>query len=228
MLARIYDAAQSNFNKAYIGKRDDVLSLLPYTAKRVLDIGCSVGTLGAAIKKTLGAHMTGVELSKKMANVASSKLDRVLCGKIEDIFERNLLEDCSFDVIIFSDVLEHLENPWGILKKSLKYLTSDGTIIASIPNVRHIDTIYNLILKGYWPYRERGIHDHTHLRFFTKRNIFELFDAAGLTITKLEVTYRIFEWTGKYRKLSNLIRYMPCNDFFAFQYLIVANITTKG
>ena len=105
-----------------------------------------------------------------MAKVAKEKIDRVIMGDIErnnliDYFQQNY-----FDFIIFADVLEHLKDPWAVLKNVTNFLTSSGFIITSIPNVRNYTTIINLV-KGYWPYRERGIHDKTHLRFFTFKNI---------------------------------------------------------
>jgi len=81
-----------------------------------------------------------------------------------------------FDCIIFADILEHLKDPLVLLKNATSFLSDGGVIIASIPNIRHHTTIINLLFKGYWPYRERGIHDKTHLRFFTLKNIKEMIE----------------------------------------------------
>ena len=64
---------------------------------------------------------------------------------------------------------------WAVLRAAVRYLEPEGVVIASIPNVGHLDTICNLVFRGLWPYRERGIHDRTHLRFFARGNIDELF-----------------------------------------------------
>ncbi len=77
-----------------------------------------------------------------------------------------------------------------------------GLIVASIPNVRHYSTIFSLVVRGYWPYRDRGIHDKTHLRFFTLKNIKELFLDANLDIISIVRNYRIIERPHKYNRYA--------------------------
>lgn len=105
-----------------------------------------------------------------MAKVPKEKIDKVIVGNIERINLTDYFTPNYFYCIIFADVLEHLKNPWTVLKGTTNFLTDSGFVIISFPNVRHYTTIINLV-KGYWPYRERGIHDKTHLRFFTFKNI---------------------------------------------------------
>jgi len=158
-----------NFNPSYIGIRLDLERLISPESKFVLDVGCSTGTLGKRIKDKNNAEVWGIEFSEEMAAEAACKIDKVFIGDATEIIKNGSLNNAKFDVIIFGDVLEHLVDPWTTLRLASSYLKPDGYVITSIPNVRHIDTIYNLLIKGYWPYRERGIHDRTHLRFFTKK-----------------------------------------------------------
>ena len=213
---------QVNLNPAYTGGRPDIENLVSPTAKLVLDVGCSNGTLGAAIKARTGAQVVGVELSSTMAAEASNRLDRVFVDDAAAVFATGKLAEYKFDTIIFADVLEHLVDPWLVLQTATKYLTPEGTIIASLPNIRHIDTIYNLVVKGKWPYRDRGIHDRTHLRFFTKHNIIELFNSAGLVINRIETNYRLIEKPHSLNRLAKFIALPGIRNFFAFQYLIQA------
>ncbi len=210
------------FNDSYVGQRPDILKLLPHTLKRVLDIGCSTGVLGKAIKEKTGATVVGVETSKEMAVIAFKKIDQVIVGDIEDISIQKRLKGQKFDAIIFADVLEHLRDPWDLLHKMSAYLGSNGVVIASIPNVRHIDTLVNLIFKGYWPYRTRGIHDAAHLRFFTIQNINGMFKAANLKIEKVDVHYRIIESPHPLNQYAKYFAFPALKEFLAFQYLIVA------
>ena len=99
-------------------------------------------------------------------------------------------------------------------------------VISSIPNVRHYSTVVSLLFKRYWPYRERGIHDKTHLRFFTLRNIQEMFFAAGFKIIQIKRKYRIIEHPHYFNKFSNFLALPLIKDFFTFQYLIVAKKET--
>jgi len=151
----------NNFNPSYIGARNDILNLVPDCVSKVLDIGCGIGTLGESIKQKWKVEVVGIEIDEQMAKVAKERLDKVIIGDIEKINLAEYLTLNYFDCIIFADILEHLKDPWSVLKKIVKFLAEDGIIVASIPNVRHYTTILNLVFRGYWPYRERGIHDRT-------------------------------------------------------------------
>lgn len=213
------------FNPSYVMPRPDIETLIPNKAKFVMDVGCSTGVLGAAIKAKTGAYVAGIELSQKMADKALQHIDKVFVGDAHDLFQyKKIDDDYSYDVIIFADVLEHIINPWGTLLLSVNYLNTGGYIIASIPNIRHISTIYNLTIKGYWPYRERGIHDQTHLRFFTKKNIYELFEYAGLKIDLIKINYRLIEKPHYINRFAKYTAFPIVKDFFAFQYLIRAKV----
>lgn len=212
----------NNFNPSYIGPRDDIVKLIPNGIEKVLDVGCSTGVLGESIKRKNSAEVTGIEVDNDMADVAKEKLDRVVVGDIENISLLDYFSPNYFDCIIFADVLEHLRDGWKVLAKSVNLLSENGIIIASVPNVRHYSTIFSLIFRGIWPYRERGIHDQTHLRFFTLKNIEEMFRDAALEITKIERKYRIIEKPHRYNRFSKYIAHLFLKDLLTFQYLIVA------
>jgi len=212
-----------NFNPSYIGQRTDIEKLIPPSPKMVLDVGCSNGTLGAAIKARTGAQVFGIELSKEMAEEASSRLDKVFIGDAAEVILGRELNDHQFDTIIFADLLEHLVDPWVVLRAAVKHLHPEGSIITSIPNIRHLDTLYSLIVRGYWPYRDRGIHDRTHLRFFTKKNITELFESANLEIDTINTNYRIIEKPHGLNRFAKYIAAPGIRNFLAFQYLIRAH-----
>jgi len=213
----------ANFNPSYIGQRDDILKLLPGSAKKVLDVGCSIGVLGQQIKHKNSAEVVGIEVNVQMAKIAERKLDKVIIGNIQKIDLEDLLAPDYFDCIIFADLLEHLKDPWSVLKKCERFLNQNGVIISSIPNIRHYNTIINLFFKGYWPYRERGIHDKTHLRFFTLKNIKEMFQDAGLQIVKVERNYPFIEDEQHlYDRLAKYLGLFLVKDFITFQFLIVA------
>lgn len=216
--------SKEGFNPSYIGSRTDIVNLVPVDVQKILDIGCSIGTLGEQLKQKTGAEVIGIELDDQMVQIAKKRLDRVIVGDIEELN----LEDCLlpnyFDCIIFADVLEHLKNPWNILQRAKSFLSTNGIIIASIPNIRHFTTIFNLVFRGYWPYRARGIHDRTHLRFFTLRNIKELFLYANLKIERVERNYRIIEKPHRHNRFAKYLSFLPFKEFLVFQYLIVAKI----
>ena len=216
----------NNFNPSYIGLRDDILNLIPNKVHKVLDIGCSIGMLGKQLKQRNNVEVIGVEINKEMASIAKNNLDKVIIADVENLNFNDYFPSGYFDCIIFADILEHLKAPWTVLKKATEVLSNNGQVVASIPNVRHYTTILELIFKGSWPYRERGIHDRTHLRFFTLKNIKELFEHCGLKINKIERKYRIIEKQHPYNKYSKYFAFPIIKEFLTFQYVILAENNT--
>ncbi len=98
--------------------------------KEVLDIGCSSGALGAAIKEN-GTRVSGIEAFPEAAEQAKEKLDHVVLGDIETMDMP--YEEEQFDCVIFGDVLEHLFDPWAVIEKVKPYIKQNGVILASIP-----------------------------------------------------------------------------------------------
>lgn len=163
-------------------KRPEILNLIPRTAMSILDLGCGAGSLGKALKERQSCHVTGVELNKDAAEIAKSNLDICLCDNLNRY--NPALDKRKYDCIILADILEHLIQPWQVLKKFANVLEEKGTIVASLPNIAH-PWIISQLQKGLFRYEPAGLLDVTHLRFFTKTTIGQLFYKAGLKITKL-------------------------------------------
>lgn len=213
--------SHSDFLPSYVGQRDDIIRLVPANVQRVLDVGCSVGAVGREIKRRRAAEVVGIELDAEMGSEARRHLDVVIIGDVETLDLDRQLQRHSFDCVILADVLEHLRDPWRVLVNCTEYLTDSGVLVASIPNVRHYTTVVSL-LRGHWPYRERGIHDRTHLRFFALKNIQELFAQAGLRITQIHRKYRILERPHRVNRYSKYLAIGPVREFITFQYLVTA------
>lgn len=168
----------------YERERPRVLELIPRTASRILDVGCGSGWLGEQLKHRQGATVWGVEVVPEVAERAAQRLDRVWNASIEQALPEMASE--TFDCIVTADVLEHLIDPWTVLTDLRRKLVPGGTMVASIPNVGHWDVIRSL-LEGRWQYTGEGLLDRTHLRFFTRRSIYELFWSAELAIREMTV-----------------------------------------
>ncbi|MBK9436395.1 MAG: class I SAM-dependent methyltransferase [Chloracidobacterium sp.] len=126
----------------------------------------------------------GIEPSTDAAASASQKLDKVIHGT----FQAGVtdLEGQRFDCIVFNDVLEHLVNPEIALNDSKKYLSDEGVLVASIPNILHFYQIWSILKEQDWKYEESGILDNTHLRFFTKKSIIRMFEEHGYKVVRIE------------------------------------------
>lgn len=162
--------------------RREILELVPTNAKKVLDLGCGTGALGKRLKERQPCHVTGIELNKEAHEAATKNLDVCFCDNLNR-FDPSYLEE-TFNCIILADILEHLISPWAVLKKFAQVLDEHGTIIASIPNIAH-PWVVSQLQKGLFRYETAGLLDLTHLRFFTKTTISQMFCGAGLKITKI-------------------------------------------
>jgi len=158
-----------------------LLDVIDGTPRRVLELGCASGVLAARLKERHpGATVVGIEPGRAAAELAATRLDRVIRARIEDVdFGAEGLQEGGFDTIVAGDVLEHLVNPWRVLERLRPLLAPGGQLVASIPNVRNALLIAALAVNGRWEYRDRGLLDITHLRFFTLEEIRRLFEQTG-------------------------------------------------
>jgi O-antigen biosynthesis protein len=195
----------------YVQARPEVADLVPLACRRVLDVGCGAGHLGRLLKER-GHQVTGVELVSEQADEARRWLDFVVTGDVESGLP---FAAGAFDAVIFADLLEHLVDPWRVLREAAALLTPGGVVVASVPNVQNLDVLRRL-LRGRWDYRERGILDRGHLRFFTLQTIRELFGQAGLTITHVGHRYR----RSLFRESICFLTAGRARAYFTRQYLV--------
>jgi methionine biosynthesis protein MetW len=200
----------------YETARPEVQALVPRTATRILDLGCSSGALGAALKARQKAEVVGIELSPEYAAEAGSRLDEVICSDVAEALEAPG-ELGRFDCVIAADVLEHLVDPWTALQRATALLEPGGTAVVSLPNVRYALTFWTLLRRGTWPRDPEGLFDATHLRWFTLRDARELLEGAGLEIDAVEPLYWFHGW--QLRVVRQLGR-TPLAPFLAGQYVL--------
>jgi len=173
----------------YRQPRHELVDLLPPRPRCVLDVGCGAGALGGAVKRRHpGCTVIGVEANADAARLAAGILDRVVVGDVE----RLALDDVGpLDAILYGDVLEHLVDPWAVVRRHAALLADGGRVVASLPNVRSVEVLLGL-LRGTWEYADAGILDRSHLRFFTRREGERLFADAGLRVVGVQPLY----WHG--------------------------------
>jgi len=206
---------QEKDRQYFSGVRSELINLVSGTGNRILEIGCGEGGTSAELKlQGKAIEAVGVELVPEAAEYAKQKLDQVIVGDIEKL---NLpFTPERFDYIILGDVLEHLIDPWGCLKKLRNYLKLDGKVVASIPNVNHWRVLKDLILKDKWEYVPAGTLDRTHLRFFTKKTIKAMFTQGGYKITYLGKNFSPRPWV----RLLDRLTLGKLERFLVFQYLV--------
>lgn len=198
----------------------------------ILEIGCGCGSTLSAIKcQYPNAHVYGVELIEEVAAAGKYMAD-IVQGDIETMklpFEKHM-----FDYIMFGDVLEHLRCPEKVIDRMREYLSADGKILASIPNLRNIGVIVSL-LKGYFTYKDAGLLDRTHIHMFTLNEIKRMFHQAGYVINDIERNIhreKFPDYQEEDQKIIDAVYQIKgiqdVQEFEVYQYLVEAAVINKG
>ncbi len=147
--------------------------------KSVLEIGSATGYLSRRLVEA-GCRVTAIEADAESARLAEHAGVRLICGSVEDEEILQQVRD-TFDVVLLADVLEHLRWPERTLARMRQFLKPGGYAVISLPNVANWKTRVGLLC-GRFDYREEGILDRTHLRFFTKRSAEAMIREAGYDV----------------------------------------------
>jgi 2-polyprenyl-3-methyl-5-hydroxy-6-metoxy-1,4-benzoquinol methylase len=174
----------------------------------VLDVGCSYGDFGRALK---GKNCTvdGVEIYEPAVKEAKLILDEVFQLDMDRPELVGAVINKKYSVITFMDVLEHSKDPAAVLRAYREKLSEGGRIYVSVPNIVNIRDRFS-ILFGNFNYKEYGVMDKTHLRFFTKKTANELM----LTVFS---NVELIDCTPRYNFLKKIVRFWP--EMFALQFV---------
>jgi 2-polyprenyl-3-methyl-5-hydroxy-6-metoxy-1,4-benzoquinol methylase len=158
---------------------------------RLLEIGCATGAFLSEAKQH-GFDAVGLDASSNYAKFTQELGLDVRHGRLEDV---NFKKE-EFDVIAFSHLLEHIENPLSFLEELKTYLKPDGVLFIVVPNEA---SSTNKILG----YKHSTYQQPDHLFFFTKITLNNYLEKAGFSTKKLiskEYTHHIFNTIkGYYR-----------------------------
>ncbi|GAB4451541.1 MAG: class I SAM-dependent methyltransferase [Anaerolineae bacterium] len=197
--------------------KQQVVDLIDGNNHRILELGCAEGHTSALLKSLGKAReVHGVELVPEIAERARSRLDSVITGDLETVtfpFEAG-----SFDYVVATEVLEHLRDPWALLRRLAPLLQPDGYVVASSPNMRHVRVLWNLVARGEWRYERSGPLDRTHLRFFTKRSFARLFEESGYAVDTMRPVFL--------RKAARITKLTlnQFEEFLSVQYFCKAHV----
>lgn len=208
-------------------ERAEMLRFVPTACRRILDVGCGSGGFGAAIRNRAPAEVWGIEPDVHSADKATRKLDKAIQGSFSPDLN---LPTHYFDCIVFNDVLEHLLNPASALQLAGSLLSDGGVVVASIPNIGHFPIVWRLAVRGEWEYKERGILDRTHLRFFTRSSIRKLLQENGFQVERIEGINAWFKMDEGDQRLWRIywpLSFIPAagiHDMRYLQFALVARL----
>lgn len=188
----------------------------------VLEIGCDIGANLLEVKNRYpNARLYGVEIVSQAAEIASCVAD-VRVANIEE--DEITFPGVAFDYIICGDVLEHLRDPEGMIRRCRSLLKEGGGIVASIPNIMHYSVMRQL-LDGNFSYRDAGLLDRTHIHFFTYKEIIRMFGRADYVVEDVKLTEERGTTKDDHELVEHLMelaRGVEKEMFYAFQYLLLA------
>lgn len=190
----------------------------------LLDLGAAGGELGAAVRDHFDRTI-GFEFEVDRIEQLRGRLDQVVIADLETVSRL----PTNAKAVVLADILEHLVDPKALLKCVRQSLNDGAQLFVSVPNIANITVRIGLLL-GIFEYRERGILDSSHLRFYTMRTIKRELQTAG---------FRIIAIRGSSVPLRLIVPWMPelllrlgerlltivtrvWRSLFAYQIIIVA------
>ena len=148
-----------------------------------MELGPATGYMSRVFSER-GCTVVGIEVDAGMAERAAGFCERMVVGDLDTLDLEAELGDERFDAIVAADVIEHLKDPLGALRRLRPFLKEDGCFVISIPNVAH-GSVRLALLSGRFEYRPWGLLDSTHLRFFTRETFERLLDEAALGLVEM-------------------------------------------
>ncbi|MDD4993873.1 MAG: class I SAM-dependent methyltransferase [Paludibacter sp.] len=170
-MAQVYDI------KEELSLSDSCLCFLTPNST-VLEFGSATGYATRYMTEKFNCKVTCIEINPQMAAIGKQYAQKMIIADIEsDEWEKEVVG--YFDYIVFADVLEHLRNPAEIISRATPFLSENGVILTSIPNIGHNAIIMNL-RNGKFNYTEIGLLDNTHIHFLTRESITKIFQTNNL------------------------------------------------
>lgn len=213
--------------------RVEIMSFLDEPPGTLLDVGCGGGATGVLVKRKFpGTKVVGLEINPSAAEHARRHLDHVICAAIEDVDLANELPGETISTVLLLDVLEHLYDPWRALQRIHGWLPPGARVIASVPNIRNLGTLSELA-GGRFEYEPNGVLDITHVRFFTRSSLRDLFEQTGFDVQRLEPLTQpaiiepmiVSRRPGRVQTRTISIEYQSfedLEDLYALQYVVDA------
>jgi O-antigen biosynthesis protein len=186
------DEKLHTYNRIAQGEGEDSLALIAkkiQTHSVVLDLGMGAGMLGQLLKPLQSVQVDGVTHNADEKDIGKAWYRQVHVLNLDSADALRGFADASYDVIVCADVLEHLKLPERVLQDCKRLLKPQGRLLVSVPNVGYTGLIAEL-LQGEFRYREEGLLDSTHLRFFTKSSLARFFAQNGWALAQADATHR--------------------------------------
>lgn len=206
----------------------DVLHLMRKDAACVAEVGSSSGALARAYREiNSDCRYVGIEIVEEYAQASKRYCTDVICGNVEKLDDEVFNDLSSAQSWVFADALEHLYDPWKLLKKIRQNASGPVEVVACVPNAQNW-SLQTCLNTGRFVYQDSGLLDRTHIRWFTRLTLIDLFHSSGFQIVDMRA--RIFHQPdpqvlaaiGQLAQASGVDPEQAKEDAVAFQYVVKA------
>ncbi|RVT88094.1 class I SAM-dependent methyltransferase [Inhella crocodyli] len=157
----------------------DLLAHIPAGSRRIVEVGCANGAMARAWRSQHpDSHYVGIDIDPDYAARAAAHCQRAFAADVEQLDDAALADLFPSDCWVFGDCLEHLRDPWRMLSRIRERIDADGSLVTCIPNAQHWSVQWRL-LSGQFRYEDQGLMDRTHIRWFTRQTMLEMFASTG-------------------------------------------------
>jgi 2-polyprenyl-3-methyl-5-hydroxy-6-metoxy-1,4-benzoquinol methylase len=214
---------------AHEGFNADVLWMMPPQLSRVVEVGSSSGALAAAYRQSNPAtEYIGIEIDAGYVEQSARHCTRVVHANIEQMSADALQALLPVDCWLFADVLEHLYDPWRVLKRLRSTMRPGDCVVACLPNTQHWSVLARLVSGNLW-YEDMGLLDRTHIRFFTRITLIKMFEDSGFRIEagrprifNFEHQDRVLEAIRSFARMLDMDPELCARDAMVFQHVVRA------
>lgn len=174
--------AASKSTPAHMLVNTDLLALIPPHSRRIVDIGCMHGALAQAFRASHPqASYLGIDIDPEYVRAAQAHCSEARVANIETLDDTAFASLFPSDCWIFGDCLEHLYDPWRVLQRVRSSIDADGCVLVCLPNAQHWSIQWRLV-SGQFRYEDADLMDRTHIRWFTRVTMLEMFKQTGWAV----------------------------------------------
>lgn len=168
-----------------------VLNRYLRTNDRLLDLGVYPGHIALVLAKKMNVRVYGVALTT--SEVFESKMKKSQIDIIRLDLDRQDLSfnDKTFQVVLCSEVIEHLDSPSRLIREAHRILVDNGMLILTTPNIARIRNRISFFLHGVSPnicppgeYSPFSSHEWLHFREYTLEEIHKLLGENGFQVVE--------------------------------------------
>lgn len=193
---------------------------------KVLEIGAGPGSITRHLSGTLGCDVVALEIDPTAIEKLKPFARSVYAADLNDAAwaDQVRAKDGTFDYVIAADVLEHVYDPWRVLGGMKSLLNDQGSVILSLPHAGHAAVLGCLVDEDF-EYRQWGLLDRTHVRFFGVKNVQALYASQGMAVEQAEFVVRtpeMAEFVHRWNRLPGDVRAALQRNRYSHVYQVVS------